>query len=209
MGLEPVRGEAGRAAPETLPRERAPHRDWQAFERIVESHRSRIWSLALRTLGEPKAAEQVLNDTFLTAWNELPQLAADAPIPPWLFGLCAKSLWPRLEKPEATAPLDLVPAPFGAPCDEASRPAAADWTEPGFEVDDGLRKAVTAAVAGLPTEQRVAFVLGDLGELSCADIAAAWNLSASVIRRRVHEARLCIVRAVECHQQTTCSASQA
>ena len=201
MGLALARSVCGVAAPTTPPTERGPSRDWQAFERIVASHQSRIWSLALQTLGEPAAAEQVLDDTFLTAWNGLPRLAAGTPVSPWLVGLCARSLRSRIRQP-TEAPLSLIPISCSAPLGKLPGRAGRDWTGRDFDVDDGLRQAVAAAVASLPTGHRAAFVFGDLGELSCADLAAAWNVAAPVVRRRMHEARLCVLRAVERHQRS-------
>src|SRR5438093_275851 len=83
--------EGPRSKPEsgTVPAERdlvdrARARDTHAFRLLVERHRDRAYSLALRMLRSPVDAEEVTQDAFVRAWAALPRFRGEASFGTWL-----------------------------------------------------------------------------------------------------------------------------
>ena len=83
--------------------------------------------------------------------------------------------------------------------DGAWEAAPGGWRERGMNDCDGIRAAVTTAVARLPAAHRAAFVLRESGGLSCGDIAAAWGTTATLVERRTHEARVSVLESIDAH----------
>jgi RNA polymerase sigma-70 factor (ECF subfamily) len=186
------------STPAKLGASRRGGRDWRAFETLVSRHRSRLWSVALNALNDRAAAEQVLQDTFVAAWEKLSQLGAREPVSSWLLKLCAQALLSKLRLPAPLDPrLSLLGPRFTA--DGAWEATSGDWTKRGPDDDDGIREVVATAVANLPAEHRAAFVLRESGDLSCGNIAAAFKTTTPTIERRTHEARLSVLEAIDEH----------
>jgi len=77
--------------PETEPLDEAEliarcrRNDQQAFELLVERYAGRILNLAHRMVGDAMQAEDLMQDTFLSAWRNLPQFRAEARFSTWLY----------------------------------------------------------------------------------------------------------------------------
>ncbi|MGW6399756.1 RNA polymerase sigma factor [Streptomyces sp. NPDC055134] len=67
--------------------------DREAFADLYEEYARAIYNHALRLTGDWSLAEEIMSDTFLTAWATRERLApgpgpdADAPLGPWLYGI--------------------------------------------------------------------------------------------------------------------------
>jgi len=176
--------------------ERARRRDYEAFEALVALHRSRLYSLALHALQDSAAAEQVLEETFVAAWEGLPTLGDARDFSSWLVRLCGREIVLRVWK----SPEPEEPAPARSPLFSASgelRRAPVGWKAASAQAGGALRRTVAAAVARLPTEHRLAFVLCSLGRASPAEAASALASTPETIGQRLHEACLGILEKID------------
>ena len=69
---------------------RAQARDTGAFRELVERHRDRAYSLALRMLRSPADAEEVTQDALVRAWIALPQFRGESRFSTWLHRIVAR-----------------------------------------------------------------------------------------------------------------------
>jgi len=70
---------------ETDPIQRARERDPDAFRLLYEEHVGRIYALCLRLARDPGDADEMVQDTFVRAWEKLPELRGDSAFGTWLF----------------------------------------------------------------------------------------------------------------------------
>ena len=106
-----------------------------SFEALVLAHQDRLYSIALRVLGDPRDAEEAAQDAFVRAYRALAGYDAarirELRLRPWLativLNLCrlapARRPAPGRRRCRSTAPL---PARLEPRADEAARPAAAE-----------------------------------------------------------------------------------
>jgi RNA polymerase sigma-70 factor (ECF subfamily) len=66
---------------------RAQARDRDAFEMLVEQHATEIYRLAASIVGSADASD-VMQDTFVAAWQQLPRLRNASTFRPWLRRIC-------------------------------------------------------------------------------------------------------------------------
>jgi len=101
--------------------------DRDAFARIVSRYKALVCSLAYSASGSLAASEDLAQETFLTAWKELPFLREPAKLRPWLCGI-ARNLNHRVRRAQSREPmdeavhletLDEIPAPAPSPLDHA------------------------------------------------------------------------------------------
>ena len=63
---------------------RARRGDVDAFERLYHLHAGRVHALCLRLAGEPTEARELVQDTFIKAWEALPRFRGEASLATWL-----------------------------------------------------------------------------------------------------------------------------
>ncbi|HZE09323.1 MAG TPA: RNA polymerase sigma factor [Gemmatimonadaceae bacterium] len=61
--------------------------DYDAFERLYERYLSRIYSLCVRLSGSRTTGEELTQEVFVTAWDQLSQWSAQTPFGVWLHRL--------------------------------------------------------------------------------------------------------------------------
>src|SRR3712207_1499857 len=83
--------DAGRHPDERLVR-RAQAGDRRAFAALVEQHRHRIYTLAVRELGSAADAEDAVQEALIRAWRALPRFRADASFSTWLYRICLNAV---------------------------------------------------------------------------------------------------------------------
>src|SRR5689334_19791331 len=120
---------------------RAARGDRDAFDEIVRRHRDRVYAVGLRICGSDADAEDVLQETFLSAWRGLGGFGGRAQLSTWLYRIATNRALDLVRARRPQTPLAAV-----------AEPAAA-----GDEVEDAAtRRAVLAALARLPDEFRAA-----------------------------------------------------
>lgn len=141
------------------------HRDGDpaAFGILFARHRDRLWAVALRTTGHPEDAADALQEALISAFRRAGDFRGDAQVTTWLHRIVVNASLDRLRRNKVRAaqplPDDLEEhaargAVVGVP-EEESDPALAS-------VRSERRRAVLAALAQLPPDQRAALVLVDM-----------------------------------------------
>lgn len=75
-----------------------------AFAQFVEENQGQVYNLALRMLNDPQEAEDVLQETFLSAYKALPEFQGHSSLSTWLYRIVSNASLMRLRKkrPERT-----------------------------------------------------------------------------------------------------------
>src|SRR5512134_919705 len=62
-----------------------------AFERLVENHEQRMYTLAARVLGSREDAADAVQEALVRAWLALPKFRGDARFSTWLYRIVVNS----------------------------------------------------------------------------------------------------------------------
>jgi RNA polymerase sigma-70 factor (ECF subfamily) len=81
---EPLAGKQAGLDDATLV-DRAAEGDSHAFEALLARYERRIYQLALRMTASASDAEDIVQDVFLSAWRQLPEIRDGAAISGWLY----------------------------------------------------------------------------------------------------------------------------
>ncbi len=164
--------------------------DRAEFARLVDAYSSPIYRLGLRMLGNPQDAEDVLQNTFLSALTHLSSFEGRSSLSTWLYRIAANEalMLIRKKKPE----INLEDAE-GDENDEGLKPAQiVDWSAlPEDELLSGEgKKALDEAVQALPESMRIVFLLRDVEGLSIKETADTLNLTETNVKTRLLRARM-------------------
>ena len=165
---------------------RAKQGDVAAFERLYRAHAGRVTALCLRLTGERRHAEELMQDTFVRAWEKLGSFRGESTFASWLhrvtvnlFLVSERGERRRIARVEPTDALD-----------ELSGPA------PGAS-DVGDRIDLERAIAALPEGARMAFVLHDVEGYKHEEIAAMAGIAPATVRAQLHRARRLLMEALD------------
>jgi RNA polymerase sigma-70 factor (ECF subfamily) len=167
--------------------------DAAAYRRFVGENSASVYSLALKLLGDEQEAEDVLQETFLSAFRALDRFEGRSKLSTWLYRIAYNASLMHLRKRERMTTFSLD-QPYGD--EEQARPVAGDLLVDWSTVpDDRLltaeaRQEMDRAIAQLPESLRAAFVLRDIQGLSGAETAEILGISVQAVKNRLHRARL-------------------
>jgi RNA polymerase sigma-70 factor (ECF subfamily) len=157
---------------------------------LVKHHGSQMYAVALRIMGDPNEAEEVLQEAFISACDKVGDFQGRSKLSTWLYRITTNAALMRLRKrrdnvisldePQILEEGDLLPRQLG------------DWSvEPSRQALTGeLREVMEGAVKDLPPTLRAAFVLRDIQGLNTQETAEALDISQSAVKVRLHRARL-------------------
>ena len=182
---------------------RARQGDRAAFEGLVSRHLGQVWRVVWRVVRHNEDAEDVVQETFLTAWRSLPDFRGDAAFSTWLHRIAVSRALHHVERAgerlrRASRSID----------DEESGPAALIALEGGrarSASESPLRQLETKemlarlqdCLAKLPPAWRAVLALRDVDSLAYEEIARALEVALGTVRSRLARARMALKECVE------------
>jgi len=165
--------------------------DREEFSRLVDTYSGPIYRLALKMLGIPTDAEDVLQNTFLKAFQHLKEFEGRSSLSTWLYRIASTEALMLLRKHRPEITLSDA-APEDDDNSDYSPSQFTDWCclpEDEF-LSSESQAALDRAVQHLPETQRIVFVLRDIEGLSIQETSQALNLSETAVKTRLLRARL-------------------
>ncbi len=148
----------------------APNR---SFASLVRSHEAMVYSLALRILRDPSAAEELAQEVFLQLHRNISALSTDAHVIHWLRKVTCHRAIDRLRKSRSRSEIGFESVP------EPSVPCCQD--------DPMLLEHVRKLVASLPEALRTVVVLRYQEDLEPAEIAELLNQPVRKVKAHLHQ----------------------
>ncbi|MGD0295771.1 MAG: sigma-70 family RNA polymerase sigma factor [Bryobacteraceae bacterium] len=164
--------------------------DLAAFNELVNSYSRKIFRLAKHITQNDEDAEDVLQETFLKAFEHLGDFQGQSKFYTWIVRIAVNESLMKLRKRKSdrSVPLD---EPVDTGEDTVVREIAV-WDEnPEQKYSrEELGQILDEAVQGLRPAFRTVFVLRDIEELSTEEAAEALGISVPAVKSRLLRARL-------------------
>jgi RNA polymerase sigma-70 factor, ECF subfamily len=173
---------------------RAKAGELAAFEELASRHERQVYTLALRMLRHPQDAEDVTQQTLLSAIEHLGGFREEASFSTWLLRIATHAALKVIRKRKQQATISLDEATSAEDPDEPiPHPEfIADWKQSPEElVHNGeVRRLLDEALAQLDDKHRLVFLLRDVEGLSIQETAQELGLSEANVKVRLLRARL-------------------
>ena len=166
------------------------------FDTLYKDHVELMYRFAYRLCGEPEAAKDLVQETFLNAYRGIDRFRGDAQISTWLYTIasraCLRMRRRRKGAPERELSLEeFIPTSDGEfhlqiPIDGLSPEAALQNKQ--------LREVLDTAINQLPKKYKMVLVLRDMEGLSAKEVGAIMSLNERAVKSRLHRARLFVRR---------------
>ena len=165
---------------------RACEGDTEAFRSLVERHSRYVFSVAYRLTSSASDAEDVVQTTFLRAYQQLSRFEARADFRTWLHRIAVNCsidlIRSRRHREVGHDPEDLE-YQSAASSDHAITPGPDRLT-----LSSEIRDRVTEGLAQLSASERLAFTLRHVEGLPIRDVAAAMGLKTEAAKNSIFRA---------------------
>ena len=205
----------GKAAPEADPKGRArdsgpfedsaalvdgvKRGDERACAQLVRQYAPRMLAAARRLLGDETAAEDCIQEAFISAFRGIDKFEARANIGTWLHRIAVNAALMKLrssKRRREQAIDDLLPEFDAHDC----------RIEPSWNIPDSaedlverkeIRELVLSKVRELPENYRTVFMLRDIEDMDTKDVAELLGISEGAVKVRLHRARAALKKLLE------------
>ncbi len=164
----------------------------ELLKETLEHEKERIFRIAWRMCGNPDDAEEVLQETALSALKNWDQFRGEAQIMTWIYRIASNTCLSRQRKQNAMAVESSSLEVLGELPHDSSVLHPTDWSlNPLTQaLNDELRTALDHAISRLPDLYRIVFLMRDIEGLSTEETSNALGISATNVKVRLHRARM-------------------
>jgi RNA polymerase sigma-70 factor (ECF subfamily) len=163
---------------------RAARGDALAFERLLATRADHAFRIARAMLGNESDARDATQETFVSAWRELPRLRDPGRFDAWLrrilVNACRAQM--RVRKHVREIRLDVIVDPVAPGPSMSEQLGDTDSLDRAFDRLDGNKRAI--------------LVLHHLEHASVAEMAASLGIPTGTVKWRLHDAREALQRAL-------------
>jgi RNA polymerase sigma-70 factor (ECF subfamily) len=174
----------------TVDLEALKRKDKHAFAHLVDQNSAPIYRLALKMVGNEQDAEDVLQETFIKAYDHLDDFEGRSKVSTWLYRIAVNESLMLLRKHKNSE--SHIDAGIETDDGDILPVQIVDWCcLPEKELmSSEARKHIRKAIKTLSDTNRAAFLLRDVEGLSTRDTAEALNISESAVKVRLMRARM-------------------
>lgn len=174
--------------------QRAQAGELAAFEALAGRHEQRVYSLALRMLRQEQDAEDVTQQSLLSALEHLDGFRGEASFSTWLLRIATHAALKIIRKRHGLNMVSLEAA-TEEPDGFASVPHPeyiADWRQSPEQLvhQHEIRRLLDEALAKLDERHRLVFLLRDVEGFSVKETAESLDLTEANVKVRLLRARL-------------------
>jgi RNA polymerase sigma-70 factor (ECF subfamily) len=164
--------------------------DTRAFGELVRRYQGKIFRLAQRVTENREDAEDVLQETFMKAYEHLEQFKGDSKFYTWIVRIAVNQSLMKLRRRKTDKSVSLDET-IDTGEDTVTREIAAWGEDPEQRFSrEELGGILDSAIQSLEPLYRSVFLLRDVEELSTEDTADALGLSVPAVKSRLLRARL-------------------
>jgi RNA polymerase sigma-70 factor, ECF subfamily len=164
--------------------------DLESFEALVNLYETRVYKIALRILENNQDAEDVLQETFLKAFENLNRFRGESSFYTWVVQIAVNGALQRVNRSRKRP---MVSLDYSSEDDANFRPKEiVVWEEDPEKLYSQKERAIILekAIASLPVIYRTVFLLKDVENLPVDTIARTLGISLAAAKSRLIRARL-------------------
>ncbi len=164
--------------------------DAKAFGVLVRQYEGKIFRLAQHITQNREDAEDVLQETFLKAFEHLDQFQGNSKFYTWIVRIAVNQALMKLRKRKSDKTVS-IDETIDTGEDTVTREIAA-WDESPEQrySREEMQSILSSAIDSLAAPYRAVFMLRDMEDLSTEETAEALDLSVPAVKSRLLRARL-------------------
>mgnify|MGYP001134072003 CR=1 FL=1 len=161
------------------------HGDAEAMEEIVKRFSNKVYNLAFHLTRDASAAEEIMQEVFLTVISKIHTLTNEAYFATWLYRVTTNAAYGFLRKEKKFSELTSVDDI------DNEKSVTYDWSTLPDDVllSEESRTMLRDSIDTLPETMRSVVIMKDVEGLKNEDIAQALGLTVPAVKSRLHRGR--------------------
>ena len=162
------------------------------FQQLVEKYQQKLYNFGMRMCGEPRDAEDLVQETFLNVFRYLKGFRYETRFKNWMYRVATTTCLKAKRKPKHAPERELsleefMPGEGDVPPDQAP-----GWAKKPLDqlLNQEVAKHIPKAIIELPKNYRMVVVLRDQEGFSTEETAQILDISVANTKVRLHRARL-------------------
>ncbi|MEP6600619.1 MAG: sigma-70 family RNA polymerase sigma factor [Nitrospirota bacterium] len=161
------------------------------FDRIFNENVDRLFAFGQRICGHVEDAKDLVQETFLNAYQSLDGFRGEAKISTWLYTIAARVCIRKRRKKKDAPDRELSLEEFLPGEGDIRLQPIADGLDPEQALqNEQLKNVLEGAIQALPKRYRLVLVLRDMEGLSAREVGSIMGLNERAVKSRLHRARL-------------------
>lgn len=167
-----------------------------AFKLLVDTYQDRVYNTVMGIVQNPEDAEDVTQEVFIQVYRSIHTFKGESKLSTWLYRIATTRSLDLLRSRKSKKRFGFIQRLFG----EGNEPLLEipDFNHPGVELDkkDNAAK-LFRAISQLPENQKTAFVLHKLEDLSYQEVSEVMKTSVPAVESLMHRAKLNLRKILE------------
>lgn len=162
--------------------------DESAFRFLVETYKDRVFNTAIGIVQNAEDAEDVAQEVFIQVYRSIAGFKGESKLSTWLYRIATTRALDLLRTRKSKKRFGFVQRLFG----EGNEPLfeIPDFNHPGIALDRKENAArLFKAIAKLPDNQKTAFTLHKLEDLSYQEVSEVMQTSIPAVESLMHRAK--------------------
>jgi RNA polymerase sigma-70 factor (ECF subfamily) len=162
--------------------------DETAFRFLVDNYQDRVFNTAIGIVQNAEDAEDVAQEVFIQVYRSIHSFKAEAKLSTWIYRITTTRSLDLLRSRKSKKRFGFVQRLFG----DGNEPLfeLPDFNHPGVALDQKENSAkLFKAINKLPENQRLAFTLHKLEDLSYQEISEIMKTSVAAVESLMHRAK--------------------
>lgn len=159
-----------------------------AFKYLVDNYKERVYNTAIGIVQNAEDAEDVAQEVFIQVYRSIHSFKGESKLSTWLYRIATTRALDLLRSRKSKKRFGLLQRLFG----EANEPVyeIPDFNHPGVALERKENAArLFKAIGQLPDNQRIAFTLHKLEDLSYQEISQIMKTSLPAVESLMHRAK--------------------
>ncbi|MBK6936576.1 MAG: RNA polymerase sigma factor [Chitinophagaceae bacterium] len=160
----------------------------RAFKYLVDTYRGKVYNTALGIVQNSEDAEDVAQEVFIQVYRGIGNFKGEAKLSTWLYRIATTRALDLLRSRKSKKRAAFIQRLFG----EGNEPVyeIPDFHHPGVALDKKENATkLFKAIAQLPENQKVAFTLSKLEDLSYQEVSDVMKTSVPAVESLLHRAK--------------------
>ena len=170
--------------------------DRNAFDLLVIKYQFRVRSIVAKLLRDSDDVDDVMQETFVSAFRALGHFRGDSQFFTWLYRIAINTAKNYIVSRGRRPPASDVEFHDAEGGELVLALSGIETPESSLEVEN-LKKVIDGAIEALPADLKTAFTLREFAGLSYEDITEVMNCPVGTVRSRIFRARESIDKAIK------------
>jgi RNA polymerase sigma-70 factor (ECF subfamily) len=173
----------------------------EAMEKIVERYGNQIFTFGLKMCAHLQDAEDIVQETFLSAFRYLDSFREETKLKNWLFKIAARACLRKRRKKQCEPDQEIPLESFFYGEGSEDRYQIPDWSDDPSDnvLRSELKQIIDVAIQSLPHKYRLVFNLRDIEGFNTEETSEILGISIQSVKTRLHRARLALREKISEH----------